>query len=177
MPGPSKPDPRQGRIIVGLQTREATAMLRYSCSKRVMPVPTAYLNARRLDLSSLAGLAHGDPSSTHTLWLTAWCVPQDCAQHTVSCADICLPDAPELPLKGPGISDVLSICAGKQHIYCYLPGCEHQLSTYQHSTFYDLLGLVTANLNCVLRTCSVMRAFLDPSPTGNAVWRAVQDVP
>ena len=46
--GPRKQDMRQGHIIVGLQTQEATSIVKYSCSKRVIPIPTSYLTARRL---------------------------------------------------------------------------------------------------------------------------------
>lgn len=45
--GPRKEDARKGHIIVGLQTQEATAIVQYSCSKRVIPIPTSYLTARR----------------------------------------------------------------------------------------------------------------------------------
>ena len=45
--GAGKPDPRTGHIVVGLQTQEAVGLIRYSCSARVVPVPTTYLNARR----------------------------------------------------------------------------------------------------------------------------------
>ena len=45
--GPRKEDMRQGHIIVGLQTQEATSIIKYSCSKRVIPIPTSYLTARR----------------------------------------------------------------------------------------------------------------------------------
>ncbi|CAL8470852.1 g10394 [Coccomyxa elongata] len=47
-PGAGKPDPRRGYIVVGLQTQEATGLLKYSCSERVIPVPTNNLNARRI---------------------------------------------------------------------------------------------------------------------------------
>ncbi len=46
--GPRQQDMRQGHIIVGLQTQEATSIIKYSCSKRVIPIPTSYLTARRL---------------------------------------------------------------------------------------------------------------------------------
>ena len=45
--GPRQQDMRQGHIIVGLQTQEATSIIKYSCSKRVIPIPTSYLTARR----------------------------------------------------------------------------------------------------------------------------------
>ncbi len=32
---------------MGLQTQEATSIVSYSCSKRVIPIPTSYLTARR----------------------------------------------------------------------------------------------------------------------------------
>ena len=47
VPGAGKPDPRTGHIVVGLQTQEAVGLIQYSCSARVIPVPTTYLNARR----------------------------------------------------------------------------------------------------------------------------------
>ncbi|CAK0782676.1 hypothetical protein CVIRNUC_005871 [Coccomyxa viridis] len=47
-PGPRQQDMRQGHIIVGLQTQEATSIIKYSCSKRVIPIPTSYLTARRI---------------------------------------------------------------------------------------------------------------------------------
>ncbi len=45
--GPRKEDSRRGHIIVGLQTQEATSIVSYCCSKRVIPIPTSYLTARR----------------------------------------------------------------------------------------------------------------------------------
>ncbi len=45
--GAGNPDPRTGHIVVGLQTQEAVGLIQYSCSARVIPVPTTYLNARR----------------------------------------------------------------------------------------------------------------------------------
>ncbi|EIE20310.1 hypothetical protein COCSUDRAFT_67575 [Coccomyxa subellipsoidea C-169] len=47
-PGLGKPDPRRGYVVVGLQTQEAVGLLKYSCSARVIPVPTNNLNARRI---------------------------------------------------------------------------------------------------------------------------------
>ncbi|KAK9903985.1 hypothetical protein WJX75_001909 [Coccomyxa subellipsoidea] len=47
-PGLGKPDPRRGYIVAGLQTQEATGLMKYSCSDRVIPVPTNNLNARRI---------------------------------------------------------------------------------------------------------------------------------
>ena len=45
--GAGKPDPRTGHIVVGVQTQEAVGLIKYSCSSRVIPMPTAFLNARR----------------------------------------------------------------------------------------------------------------------------------
>jgi hypothetical protein len=45
--GAGKPDPRKGHIVVGVQTQEAVGLIKYSCSSRVIPMPTAFLCARR----------------------------------------------------------------------------------------------------------------------------------
>ena len=41
------PDPRTGSIVVELKTTNALPLLRQNCSKRIVPVPTNQLNARR----------------------------------------------------------------------------------------------------------------------------------
>lgn len=46
-PGIGMPDPRTGHIIVELKTANAVPLLRYSCSSRIIGLPTAQLNARR----------------------------------------------------------------------------------------------------------------------------------
>ena len=46
-PGFDKPDPRTGHIIVEVKTDDAKQMIEYSCSKRVIALPTGLLNARR----------------------------------------------------------------------------------------------------------------------------------
>lgn len=46
-PGVGQPDPRTGSIVVELKTANALPLLRYSCSSRVISLPTAQLNARR----------------------------------------------------------------------------------------------------------------------------------
>ena len=46
-PGAGLPDPRTGHIVVELKTANAIPLLRYSCSPRIMALPTAQLNARR----------------------------------------------------------------------------------------------------------------------------------
>lgn len=46
-PGVGVPDPRTGSIVVELKTVNALPLLRYSCSSRVISLPTAQLNARR----------------------------------------------------------------------------------------------------------------------------------
>ena len=46
-PGAGVPDPRTGTIIVELKTSNATPLLRYTCSKRIIALPTSQLNSRR----------------------------------------------------------------------------------------------------------------------------------
>ena len=46
-PGFDKPDPRTGHIIVEVKTPDAKELIEYSCSKRVIALPTGVLNARR----------------------------------------------------------------------------------------------------------------------------------
>ena len=46
-PGLGQPDPRVGHIVVELKTANAVPLLRYSCSNRIIGLPTAQLNARR----------------------------------------------------------------------------------------------------------------------------------
>jgi hypothetical protein len=46
-PGAGVPDPRTGNIVVELKTANAMPLLRYSCSSRIISLPTAQLNARR----------------------------------------------------------------------------------------------------------------------------------
>ncbi len=46
-PGLGQPDPRVGHIVVELKTANAIPLLRYSCSGRIIGLPTAQLNARR----------------------------------------------------------------------------------------------------------------------------------
>lgn len=41
------PDPRTGHIVVEMRTPHSAALLKYSCSKRVLALPTVQLNARR----------------------------------------------------------------------------------------------------------------------------------
>ena len=48
-PGAGAPDPRTGTIIVELKTSNATPLLRYTCSKRIIALPTSQLNSRRCD--------------------------------------------------------------------------------------------------------------------------------
>lgn len=47
-PGFGVPDPRTGHIVVEMRTPHSAALLRYSCSGRVLALPTVQLNARRL---------------------------------------------------------------------------------------------------------------------------------
>lgn len=47
-PGLGQPDPRVGHIVVELKTANAVPLLRYSCSPRIIGLPTAQLNARRM---------------------------------------------------------------------------------------------------------------------------------
>ena len=46
-PGAGMHDPRTGNIVVELKTANAMPLLRYSCSSRIISLPTAQLNARR----------------------------------------------------------------------------------------------------------------------------------
>lgn len=46
-PGFGVPDPRTGHIVVEMRTPHSAALLKYSCSKRVLALPTVQLNARR----------------------------------------------------------------------------------------------------------------------------------
>jgi hypothetical protein len=48
-PGMGQPDPRVGHIVVELKTANAVPLLRYSCSNRIIGLPTAQLNARRYE--------------------------------------------------------------------------------------------------------------------------------
>ena len=58
-----QPDPRTGNIIVELKTSNAAPLLRYSCSHRIIGLPTAVLNARRCaPLSAFAPTAKTPPS-------------------------------------------------------------------------------------------------------------------
>ena len=70
--GPRREDSRRGHIIVGLQTQEATSIVSYSCSKRVIPIPTSYLTARRSALSPL-------PLSYTTLHISVYTAVQSFA--------------------------------------------------------------------------------------------------
>ena len=47
-PGFGVPDPRTGHIVVEMRTPHSAALLKYSCSGRVLALPTVQLNARRL---------------------------------------------------------------------------------------------------------------------------------
>jgi hypothetical protein len=51
-PGLGQPDPRVGHIVVELKTANAVPLLRYSCSNRIIGLPTAQLNARRCHATS-----------------------------------------------------------------------------------------------------------------------------
>jgi hypothetical protein len=51
-PGAGVPDPRTGNIVVELKTANAMPLLRYSCSSRIISLPTAQLNARRCVIRS-----------------------------------------------------------------------------------------------------------------------------
>ncbi len=64
-PGNGQPDPRTGNIVVELKTANAMPLLRYSCSSRIISLPTAQLNARRCErsLSSLMKPAEPCPST------------------------------------------------------------------------------------------------------------------
>lgn len=46
-PGFDAPDARTGCVIVELKTLDAIPLLQYSCSKRILALPTSLLNARR----------------------------------------------------------------------------------------------------------------------------------
>ncbi|DBA72591.1 TPA: hypothetical protein ACH3X2_010343 [Trebouxia sp. C0005] len=47
-PGFGVPDPRTGHIVVEMRTPHSAALLKYSCSGRVLALPTVQLNARRI---------------------------------------------------------------------------------------------------------------------------------
>ena len=46
-PGFDAPDPRTGHIIVEVKTPGALQLINFSCSKRVIALPTGVLNATR----------------------------------------------------------------------------------------------------------------------------------
>ena len=46
-PGFGVHDPRTGHIVVEMRTPHCAALLKYSCSSRVLALPTVQLNARR----------------------------------------------------------------------------------------------------------------------------------
>lgn len=57
-PGFGVADPRTGHIVVEMRTPHSAALLKYSCSKRVLALPTTQLNARRsLSFSVWSALA------------------------------------------------------------------------------------------------------------------------
>lgn len=59
-PGFGVPDPRTGHIVVEMRTPHSAALLKYSCSGRVLALPTVQLNARR----SVFLLAHSAAASS-----------------------------------------------------------------------------------------------------------------
>lgn len=46
-PGFGVEDPRTGHIVVEMRTPDGAGLLKYSCSPRVLALPTIQLNARR----------------------------------------------------------------------------------------------------------------------------------
>lgn len=46
-PGFGVPDPRTGHIVVEVKTPDALELIDYSCSPRVVPLPTGRMNAIR----------------------------------------------------------------------------------------------------------------------------------
>lgn len=46
-PGFDKPDTRTGHIVVEVKTLDALQLIGYSCSKRVIALPTSLYNAKR----------------------------------------------------------------------------------------------------------------------------------
>lgn len=46
-PGFEVPDPRTGHIIVEVKTPGALQLINFSCSRRVVALPTGHLNATR----------------------------------------------------------------------------------------------------------------------------------
>ena len=46
-PGFEVPDPRTGHIVVEVKTPGALELISYSCSPRVVALPTSHLNATR----------------------------------------------------------------------------------------------------------------------------------
>lgn len=111
-----KPDPRRGYIIVGLQTQEATSLMKYSCSERVIPVPTSYLNARRCSnaLSSACMALNFVLKDFLTIIPIKFGVVQDITKHPVPCADICVPDAAQFSITRPGLPHVFPVHSGER---------------------------------------------------------------
>ena len=52
--------------MVGVQTQEAVGLIKYSCSARVIPMPTAFLNARRCVSTAGRSSGHATQGGTET---------------------------------------------------------------------------------------------------------------
>ena len=90
-PGFDKPDPRTGHIIVEVKTDDAKQMIEYSCSKRVIALPTGLLNARRYAASLPS---HTQSPLLYTAYpcsgMPCWVDGSSLNQVLTACAALCL---------------------------------------------------------------------------------------
>lgn len=66
-PGYDTPDPRTGHIIVEVKTPGGLQLVDFSCSRRVIALPTGQLNAIRCPQHPFLGLAVTTDEAWHAL--------------------------------------------------------------------------------------------------------------
>ncbi len=91
-PGFGVPDPRTGHIVVEMRTPHSAALLKYSCSGRVLALPTVQLNARRLVLLLADSAASSVARCLLSVSLSAVCQFVCCLSvcQSVCCLSVCL---------------------------------------------------------------------------------------
>ena len=115
-PGFGVPDPRTGHVVVEMRTPHSAALLKYSCSGRVLALPTVQLNARRLVFLLAGSAASSDARCLLSVSLSAVCL-------FVCCLSVCL-------LLGDDL----------------LPACEYRQSRQLHVCGKQSSDLVLFNL-------------------------------
>ena len=74
------PDPRTGHIVVEVKTPGTSALISYTCSQRVIALPTGQLNAKRYAGSFHHLLAVSGFASVSVLRVGTCCMGTLCAQ-------------------------------------------------------------------------------------------------